>query len=158
MIGGTVAQTLARQFRTLEAIVGATPEQLEEIDGIGPEISRSVAEWIEDDANRSLVEKLKAVGVRVADPEPEARPQTLAGLTVVVTGSLADYSRDSATAAVEGLGGKVTGSVSAKTSVLVAGESVGSKLAKAESLGVLVIGEDEFKRLLNEGPSAVGLA
>lgn len=158
MIGGTVARTLASTFLSLDAILEATPEQLEAIDGIGPEISRSLAEWNSDPANRELVAKLEAVGVRVSDPEPEARGDALAGLTLVITGTLADFSRDSAKAAVETLGGKVTGSVSGKTSALVAGESAGSKLAKAESLGVRVLDEAEFKALLAEGPAAVGLA
>jgi len=157
MVGGTVAQTLARRFRSLDRILAATPEELEAINGIGPEISRSLAEWIGDDANRSLVEKLRAGGVRLDDPEPESVAGTLAGLTVVITGSLADFTREGAKEAVEDLGGKVTGSVSGKTSLLVAGDAAGSKLAKAESLGVPVIGEEDFKRLLSAGPQAVGL-
>jgi len=157
MIGGTVAQTLARRFRTLDAILAATPEQLEEIDGIGPEIVKSLQEWTADEANRNLVAKLRAVGVRLEDPELERPEQTLAGLTVVITGSLEDFSRDSAKGAVEELGGKVTGSVSGKTSALIAGASAGSKLAKAESLGVPVIDEAAFKRLLTDGPAAVGI-
>ncbi len=157
MIGGTVARTLAANFLNIDAILDATPEQLEAIDGIGPEISRSLAEWYTDDANRLLVEKLKAVGVRVADPEPESKGDALTGLTFVITGTLDDFSRDSAKAAVEDLGGKVVGSVSGKTSALVAGESAGSKLAKAESLGLRVLNEQEFKQLLADGPDAVGL-
>ncbi|NND03429.1 MAG: NAD-dependent DNA ligase LigA [Acidimicrobiia bacterium] len=158
MIGGTVARTLAESFLSLDAILAATPEQLEAIDGIGPEISRSIAEWYSDDANRELITKLREVGVRLTDPEPEKKGDSLAGLTLVITGTLTDFSRDSAKAAVEELGGKVTGSVSGKTSALVAGESAGSKLARAESLGVRVLGEGEFKQLLAEGPGAVGVA
>ena len=158
MIGGTVARTLASNFLSLDAILAASPEQLEAIDGIGPEISRSLAEWYGDDANRQLVEKLKTVGVRLSDPEPEKKGDSLAGLTIVITGTLADFSRDGAKAAVEDLGGKVTGSVSGKTSALVAGDSAGSKLAKAESLGVRVLDEDDFKRLLADGPAAAGLS
>lgn len=157
MIGGTVAQTLARRFLSLESILTATPDALEEIDGIGPEISRSIAEWIADDANRELVDKLEQVGVRVADPEPEQASDLLGGVTMVITGTLAEFSRDEAKAAVEQLGGKVTGSVSGKTSALLAGESAGTKLAKAESLGVRVIGEAEFKELLAGGPQAIDL-
>jgi DNA ligase (NAD+) len=158
MIGGTVADTLARHFGSLEAILAATPEQLEEIDGIGPEISRSLAEWIGEEDNRRLVDRLAAAGVRLADPEPEERATTLAGLSVVITGTLQDFSRDAAKAAVVERGGKVTGSVSGKTAALIAGEGGGSKLAKAESLGVPVIGEEEFKLLLAAGPDAVGIA
>jgi DNA ligase (NAD+) len=158
MIGGTVAETLARHFGSLEAILVATPDQLEEIDGIGPEISRSVADWIGEEENRRLVDRLAAAGVRLADPEPEGRDTTLAGLSVVITGTLQDFSREAATAAVVERGGKVTGSVSGKTSALIAGEGGGSKLTKAESLGVPVIGEEAFKRLLAAGPDAVGIS
>ncbi|MCP3975605.1 MAG: NAD-dependent DNA ligase LigA [bacterium] len=157
MIGGTVAETLAGHFRSLERILGAAPEELEEIDGVGPEISRSLAEWTADDANRQLVEKLLTAGVRTSDPEPAPTDTSLAGFTVVITGTLEDFTRDSAKAAVVDRGAKVTGSVSGKTSFLVAGVAAGSKLAKAEQLGVRVIAEADFKRLLAEGPAAIGL-
>ncbi len=156
MIGGTVAATLAGHFRTLQRILGATAEQLEEIDGIGPEISRSLAEWIGDDANVELVDKLVAAGVRTSDPEPEEGETPFAGLTVVITGTLTEFTRDTAKAAVVSRGGKVTGSVSGKTSFLVAGESAGSKLAKAKKLGVPVMDEAGFAKLLADGPDAIG--
>lgn len=157
MVGGTVAETLAAHFRSLEAILGATPEQLEEIDGIGPEISRSLGEWIADDANRQLVEKLVAVGVRTEDPVADEADTTLAGLTVVITGTLEEFTRDSAKAAVVDRGAKVTGSVSGRTSFLVAGASAGSKLAKAQGLGVPIVNEADFKRLLADGPESLGI-
>jgi len=157
MVGGTVAQLLARHFGSLQSILAATPEELEVIDGVGPEISRSLAEWIEDEANRQLVDKLTSAGVRLSDPEPEDQGTALAGLSVVITGTLQDYSRESAKAAVVEQGGRVTGSVSGKTSFLVAGEAGGSKLAKAEVLGVQVLDEAGFRRLLAEGPAALGI-
>lgn len=157
MVGGTVAETLAGHFRSLEAILDATPEQLEEIDGIGPEIARSLGEWVVDDANRGLISKLVAAGVRTIDPDRGERDRSLAGLTVVITGTLVDFSRDSAKAAVVDRGAKVTNSVSGKTSFLVAGDAAGSKLAKAERLGVPILDESQFKELLADGPDAVGI-
>ena len=160
MVGGTVAQTLARNFRTLDAVLGASPESLEAIDGIGPEISRSLSEWNADPANRRLVDKLREAGVRFEDPEPESLGESgvlLSGVTAVITGTLAGMSRDDAKAAIEARGGKVTSSVSGKTTVLVAGESAGSKLTKAESLGVPIIDAAGLQALLDEGPTAVGI-
>ena len=95
--------------------------------------------------------------MRTSDAVPTDRDTTLAGFTVVITGTLADFTRDSAKAAVVDRGAKVTGSVSGKTSFLLAGESAGSKLAKAEKLGVPVVSEDDFKRLLSDGPGALGI-
>ncbi len=157
MVGGTVARTLARHFGSLDAILDATEEELAAVDGIGPEIARSVSEWAADPDNVSLVAKLKAAGVRTADPEPEDTVDSdlLAGVTLVITGTLSSASRDEARAAVLARGGKVTGSVSSKTSALVAGEAPGSKLAKAEELGIPIVDEDGFARLLAEGPSVL---
>lgn len=156
-VGGTVARTLARRFGSLDALASATSDAIEEIEGIGPEIARSVTSWFAADENRRLIEKLRAANIRLADPEEErpAGSDVLAGVTVVVTGTLDSFSRDEAKAAIEARGGKVTGSVSKKTTVVVAGESPGSKLAKAEELGVPVIDEGAFRRLLTEGPSTL---
>lgn len=153
MVGGTVAQTLARHFRSLGRIMDVTEGEISAIEGIGPEIARSVTEWSGEPENRALVDKLRAAGVRTEDPELEdvTIAQTLEGVTVVVTGTLDGYSRDQAKAAVEARGGKVTGSVSRKTTALVAGESPGSKLAKAQEAGVAIIDEAGFDRLLAEG-------
>jgi DNA ligase (NAD+) len=152
-VGGTVARTLARVFRSLPRIMDASVDEIVATDGIGPEIARSVREWADDPDNRSLVAKLGAAGVRLDDPEPEggAASDLLAGVTVVITGTLDGFSRDEAKLAVEERGGKVTGSVSAKTTAVIAGESPGSKLAKAESLGVPVLDEAGFARLLETG-------
>ena len=157
MVGGTVAQTLAREFITMANLMAATEEEITAIHGIGAEIARSVRDWSDDEDNRRLIAKLEAAGVRLADPDPEPadHDDLLVGVTVVVTGTLESFNRDEARAAVEGRGGKVTGSVSKKTSAVVAGASPGSKLAKAEQLGVPVLDEAGFVALLESGPEAL---
>jgi DNA ligase (NAD+) len=143
----------------MDALLSAGEDELAAVEGIGPIIAASVAEWAADPANRNLVDRLSSGGVRMEDPQPEGGvSDLLAGVTVVVTGTLDAMSRDEAKAAVEARGGKVTGSVSKKTTALISGDSPGSKLSKAEALGVPVLGEAEFTRLLDGGPSAVGLA
>lgn len=156
-VGWTIARTLASHFRSIDAIRNAAVEDITAIDGVGPEIARSVVEWFGDTDNQSLLDRLAAGGVSMADPEPEgpAMPQTLQGVTVVITGTLEGFTRDSAKAAVLERGGKVAGSVSSKTHALIAGENAGSKLAKAESLGVPVLDEGAFTELLASGPDAV---
>ena len=158
LVGATVARALARRFVTMEALLAASEEELAGLDGIGPEIAGSVREWAADPANLRLIEKLGAAGVRLADPEPDGPGRDLlAGVTLVVTGTLEGFSRDQARAAVEDRGGKVTGSVSARTSAVVAGAAAGSKLQKAEQLGIPVLDEAGFVRLLAGGPAAAGL-
>jgi DNA ligase (NAD+) len=154
MVGGTVARTLAREFGSLRRLLEATPDEITAIHGIGDEIAGQVADWAADPTNQRLVDKLEATGVRLEDPEPEEgeRSDHLAGMTFVVTGTLGGFTRDEAKAAIEARGGRVTGSVSGKTSFLIAGESAGSKLAKAESLQVSVLDEAGFKELLESGP------
>ncbi|MGB5732614.1 MAG: NAD-dependent DNA ligase LigA, partial [Acidimicrobiia bacterium] len=156
-VGGTVARVLARHFGSLDALAAASEDDIMLIDGIGPEIAGSVVGWFSDSDNSQLIDKFRAAGVRMADPIDEREgSDLLAGLTVVITGSLGRFSRSDAKAAVEALGGKVTGSVSRKTSALIAGASPGSKQAKAEDLGVPVLDEAAFVRLLHEGPAALG--
>ena len=155
-VGGTVARLLAREMGSMAALEEADAETLAAIDGVGPIIAESVVEWFSDEANRSLVACLGEGGVRLADPEPEEGPsQALAGVTLVLSGGLESMTRAGAKAAVEERGGKVTSSISKKTTALVAGASPGSKLAKAESLGIPVIDEAGFLRLLEEGPAAL---
>jgi DNA ligase (NAD+) len=156
-VGGTVARLLADRFRSLRAIMDADPAAITDIEGIGPEIATAVTEWSTDPVNQALVNRLDAAGVRLEDPEPESREDggLLAGLTVVVTGTLDRFSRGEAKAAIEARGGKVTGSVSGKTSAVVAGASPGSKLAKADSLGVPVLDEAGLVRLLEQGAAAL---
>ena len=152
-VGGTVATMLADRFGSLENLLGASTEEIEEIDGIGPEIAGSVVEWGTDPDNRDLVERIIASGVLTqeeTEPEP-ALPQVLAGQTFVVTGTMDGFTRDEAKAAITARGGKVTGSVSGRTDALIAGARAGSKLAKAESLGVTVLDEARFLEVLEKG-------
>jgi DNA ligase (NAD+) len=154
LVGGTVAATLARRFRSMDKIMGASAEELAAIDGIGPEIVASVQAWAADSANRDLISKLRSNGVRMADPEPEGVDSTLlAGITVVLTGTLQSLTREEAKEAVENRGGKVTSSVSRKTTAVVVGESPGSKAAKAEELGRPILDEAAFLALLENGPA-----
>jgi DNA ligase (NAD+) len=156
LVGGTMARTLARRFRSLDALVAASEEELADVEGVGPEIARSVIAWGADPANAQLVAKLGTAGVRLSDPEPEGIDTGLLdGVTVVLTGTLEGMSRDEARTAIEDRGGKVTGSVSGRTSAVVAGASPGSKRAKAEDLGVAVLDEAGLRRLLDEGPTAL---
>ncbi len=156
-VGGTVARVLARRFGGVDPLAAATAEDIEAIDGIGPEIAGAVVDWFADDDNKRLVEKLRAAGVRMVDPiDDSTAGDLLSGVTVVLTGTLDDFTRDEAKAAVEDRGGKVTGSVSGKTSAVVAGDAPGSKARHAEERGVPLLDEAAFVRLLEEGPSALG--
>ncbi|MFL6071703.1 MAG: NAD-dependent DNA ligase LigA [Actinomycetes bacterium] len=154
-VGPTAAQALARQLHSLDAIAGAAPEDLAAVEGVGSIIAESVHEWFSVDWHRSMVERWRAAGVRLQDPVTEESGSTvLEGVTVVVTGTLEGMSREDALEAIAAAGGKAAGSVSRKTSFLVAGDNAGTKLAKAESLGVPVLDEAQFRRLLSEGPAA----
>ncbi|HTG47313.1 MAG TPA: NAD-dependent DNA ligase LigA [Actinomycetota bacterium] len=149
-VGGHAAQLLTDAFGSIDAIAVATEDEIDAVPGIGPEIAATVREWFDEDDNRTLIEKLRAAGVRLAD-EPRAEPTgptPLEGLSVVLTGGLGSMSRDEAAAAAEAAGARVTSSVSGKTAFVVAGENPGTKLAKAEQLGVEVIDEAEFLRRL----------
>ncbi len=155
-VGGTVAQILARRYPDLSELLDAPEQALAAIDGVGPVIARSMAGWAAVPANRALVQRLGEGGVRLADDVAEGDvSDVLAGVTVVITGTLDGFSRDEAKAAVENRGGKVTSSVSSKTSAVVAGASPGSKLAKAEGLGVPVLDEAGFLELLEHGPGVL---
>jgi NAD-dependent DNA ligase len=153
-VGPTAAQALARDFRSMDRIMAATEEELAAADGVGPTIARSVREWFEVDWHRDVVEKWRRAGVRMADAGEDAPPGPLTGVTVVVTGSLRDYSRDQATAAIQERGGKVTGSVSKKTGFVVVGADPGSKYDKAVQVKAPILDDDGFRVLLEEGPEA----
>ena len=145
-VGNRVAYVLAQKFGTLDALAAAGAEQLLEVNEVGEAIAVSVSEFFKSAVGVELVAQLKSVGV---DPKMEmvaSKPQVLAGKTVVVTGSLKRYKRDEIERLIVELGGKASGSVSKKTSFVVAGEDAGSKLAKAQELGVEVISEDEFAK------------
>ncbi len=152
-VGPTAARALATAFGSLEAIMAATEQQLADVEGVGPTIAAALREWFEVDWHRAIVEKWRAAGVRMADERDANIEPTLAGLTIVVTGSLAGFSRDQAKEAIIVRGGKAAGSVSKKTSFVVAGDAPGSKYDKAVELGVPVLDEDGFRVLLAEGPT-----
>jgi DNA ligase (NAD+) len=148
-IGGTVARVLMDHYGSLDALAAASPEDMEQIPGIGPKLASSVSEWFARETNRRVVDKLKGAGVRTEAPKTEAAgPQPLEGLVFVITGTLPTMSREQAKALIEAHGGKVTGGVSGKTSYLLAGERAGSKLAKAEKLGVPVVDEAALEELV----------
>jgi DNA ligase (NAD+) len=154
-VGPTAAQALAREFGSLDAIATASAEELAAAEGVGPTIAESLREWFAVDWHREVVEKWRAAGVHLAEEREERGPGLLDGVTVVVTGTLAGYSREGAAEAVAARGGKVTGSVSKKTRFVVAGDNPGSKYDKAIALKVPVLDEEGFNRLLAEGPAAL---
>jgi DNA ligase (NAD+) len=149
-VGEATATTLARHFGTLERFLDASEEELQRVRDVGPETAAEIRAWSSEPQNRAVVRHLVRAGVR-AEPEEAPRGGAFAGKTVVLTGGLAGLSRDEARAEVERRGGKVSGSVSRKTDLVVAGEDAGSKLQKARELGVKVVGEEEFLAMLGEG-------
>ncbi|GAB3486869.1 NAD-dependent DNA ligase LigA [Flexivirga lutea] len=151
-VGPTAARALATEFGSIEAIRTASVEELAASEGVGGVIAQAVVDWFDVDWHRQIVERWAEDGVRMADERDASIPQTLAGLTVVVTGSLEGYSRDSAKEAIIAHGGKAAGSVSKKTSYVVLGANAGSKADKAEQLGVPTLDEDGFVALLENGP------
>jgi DNA ligase (NAD+) len=149
-VGERAAQVLARHFGSVEAIAAQSPEALQAVPEIGPVLAATIVEWFSDAANRALVEKLQAAGVKTTGPVTAqvAAAGPLAGKTFVLTGTLAAMSRDEAGRRIEALGGRVSGSVSRKTSYVVAGDEPGSKLEKARQLGVPVLEEADFLALI----------
>jgi DNA ligase (NAD+) len=154
-VGPTAARALATHFGSMDAIRAASVEELSAPDGVGGVIAEAVQDWFAVDWHVAIVQKWAEAGVRMAEQSEESVPKTLAGLTVVVTGSLAGFSRDEAKEAIVSRGGKAAGSVSKKTDYVVAGENAGSKADKAEQLGVPVLDEDGFRTLLDDGPTAL---
>lgn len=153
-VGPTAAQALARHFRSVEAIDQAGEEELSAVDGVGPTIAASVREWFAVGWHREVVRKWTEAGVRMAEEAVEQGPRPLEGVTVVVTGTLAGFSRDQAAEAIKSRGGKVTGSVSKKTAFVVVGDNPGTKAEKAASLKVPVLDEEGFAVLLDAGSEA----
>lgn len=151
-VGANVARALATHFRSIQALMTAAPEDIAAIDGVGPKIAASVHEFFSVKKNVAVVERLREAGVVLEEEveEPDA-PQTLAGLTFVLTGTLQNYKRTEAAKLLEAMGAKCTGSVSKKTSYVIAGEAAGSKLAKAEQLGVPVLDESALEQILTTG-------
>jgi DNA ligase (NAD+) len=153
-VGPSAAQPLAAHFGSVDAIAAASPEEIAAVEGVGPTIAEAIQEWFAVDWHRNIIDKWHAAGVALEEERVDTGPKPLAGLTVVVTGTLANFSRDVATEAVASRGGKVSGSVSKKTDFVVVGDSPGSKYDKAMALGVPVLDEDGFVTLLEEGPDA----
>lgn len=153
-VGPTAARALATQFGSLDAIRDASEAELAAAEGVGPTIATAITEWFAVDWHRDIVRKWRDAGVRTEDARDTSVERTLEGLTVVVTGSLAEFSRDGAKEAILARGGKAAGSVSKKTDFVVVGDNPGSKYDKAVELGVPVLDEAGFARLLAHGPDA----
>lgn len=147
-VGSTVAQLLAEQFRSIDALSFATPERIEEVEGIGPILAQNIVTWFSDESHIHLIEKLQEAGVTMQTHERIRASDTLAGLTFVLTGTLPTLTRDEAAALIHAHGGKVTGSVSKKTSYVLVGDSPGSKAEKAAKLGVSMIDEAILRRMV----------
>ncbi len=154
-IGERAAQILAGAFHSIESLLDATVEQFQDTDGIGPVLAAALRHWLDEPRNRRLLERLRSAGIRMEVPPEErvarAADGPLKGQTYVLTGSLATMTRDEATAAIERLGGRVTGSVSKKTTAVVVGEDAGSKADKARELGVPTLDEATFRARLDAG-------
>ena len=150
-VGPTSAKALANEFGSIANIQKASIEQLANVDGVGGVIAEAIIEWFSIDWHKQIIKKWEKAGVALVDVPKEKLKQSLKGLTIVVTGSLVDFSRDSATEAITSRGGKASSSISAKTDYLVAGDAAGSKLTKATELGVTILDEAGFKVLLEKG-------
>src|SRR5688572_13272004 len=153
-VGWVTAQNLARHFGVVDRLLDTRQEEIMEVDGIGPERAEAIAEWFSDEQNRTLVEELRALGLTLEAGEAE-RPVEgpLTGQQYVITGTLADFTREEASAALMSLGAKVSDNVSKKTTGVVVGENPGSKVAKAEKAGVPILGEDDLRALVGDAPA-----
>ncbi len=151
-VGPTAAQALANKFGSIQKISNASSDELAAVDGVGNVIAESIQEWFSVDWHQAIVKRWGAAGVALEGVAAPTKPQTLAGLTLVVTGSLENFSRDGVTEAITERGGKAASSVSKKTDYVVVGDAPGSKAAKAEELGVQILNEAEFIALLENGP------
>ena len=147
-VGATVARQLAEKFPDIEALENAESEKISEIYGLGPAVGESVAAFFKNPANRKVLAKLKRAGVRMKAEKTAGLKMTFAGMTVVLTGGLEKYSRDQAAEMITMRGGHVASAVSKKTTMVIAGSEAGSKLEKALKLGVKVIDEKSFEKML----------
>lgn len=154
-VGPTAASALAMTFPSMDLLMEASVEQLAEVDGVGQVIAQSLREWFDVDWHVEIVRAWQAAGVRMEDEAREDIEQTLEGLTIVVSGAMPGYTREGAKEAIVARGGKASGSVSKKTSLVIAGRGAGSKTAKAEALGVPVVDETYFERVLERGLAAL---
>jgi len=153
-VGPPTAQAITREFHSLADLRTASAEQIAEVEGVGPVVAAVIADWFADARHQELLDRIEASGMRTRDDVADVGPRPLEGVSVVVTGTLEGFSRDSATEAVQDRGGKVSGSVSKKTGFVVVGESPGTKADKAASLGVPVLDEAGFRVLLEQGVEA----
>jgi DNA ligase (NAD+) len=147
-VGYVTGRNLAQQFRTVDALRHATPEEIERTPGVGPKMATTIHDQLADPVMQELIDDLRAQGLTFEEAGPPPGEGPLAGKTFVLTGTLPDLTREEATERITAAGGKVTGSVSRKTDYVVAGDSPGSKLAKAEQLGIMVLDEDGLRALL----------
>ena len=150
-VGPTSAQALANKFGSIANIQKASADELANIDGVGGVIAEAIVEWFDIDWHKQIIRKWEKAGVALVDAPKEKIPQTLEGLTIVATGSLSGFTRDEITEAITSRGGKAASSVSSKTDYVVAGDSAGSKLDKATELGITILDEAGFKKLLEKG-------
>jgi len=150
-VGPTSARALADRFGSIANIQKASSQELAAIDGVGEVMAEAIVEWFNIDWHKQIIKKWEKAGVLLQDVPKEKLKQTLAGLSIVVTGSLVNFTRDGATQAITARGGKASSSVSSKTDFVVAGEAAGSKLSKAEELGITILDEAGFKSLLEKG-------
>jgi DNA ligase (NAD+) len=150
-VGPTSAQALANKFGSIANIQKASADELANIDGVGRVIAEAIVEWFDIDWHKQIIRKWEKAGVALVDAPKEKIPQTLEGLTIVATGSLSSFTRDEITEAITSRGGKAASSVSSKTDFVVAGDSAGSKLEKATELGITILDEAGFKKLLEKG-------
>jgi len=149
MVGERTAEFLAEEFGSMDALMQASEDELVKVNEVGPRIAASIREFFAEEKNIRLIDRLRKAGLTFTG-ERKVRGSKLAGLTFVLTGALPTYSRDDAKKMIEDAGGKVSGSVSKKTSYVVAGEDAGSKLDKARSLGLKVVSEAELLEMLAE--------
>jgi DNA ligase (NAD+) len=152
-VGEVTGRNLAQRFRDIDALLAASPEQIAETPGVGEKMAQSIRAQLDDERMRALIAELRELGLRFAEEGPPPSEGPLAGKTLVLTGGMPEWSREMATERILAAGGRVTGSVSKKTDFLVAGESPGSKLEKAERLGVTVLDEAALRRLLEPTPA-----
>ena len=153
-VGPPTAQAIAREFNSIDALASASPEQISSVEGVGGVIALSIVEWFAEPWHRDVIEKWRSAGVLLESLAIETGPQTLTGLTIVVTGTLENFTREGASEAITSRGGKSASSVSAKTDFVVVGPGAGSKATKAEELGRPILDEQGFQILLDQGAQA----
>ena len=154
-VGGVTAQALTQAFPSMDALLAATQDELADVPGIGPVVAEAVRQYLADERNRETIDKLRAAGIVLVADVAAPVSGALSGKTFVLTGKLEGFTRGEAQARIEQLGGRVSSSVSKATDMVVVGEDAGSKLSKAQDLGVAIVDEADFVRLLDEagGPA-----